>query len=91
MTLGATEAEGEVIDEEMVDCGRKYGYLHGNDWHRTEEDANKRAEQMRLNKIVSAKEAVGKAGEDAVQIGVIADNESVKATCLLKRKTSEML
>lgn len=37
-----------------------YGIAHGKDWHRTEEDALKRAEEMRINKIMSLKKSISK-------------------------------
>jgi hypothetical protein len=60
LTLGVIETDGEVIDEGMVGCGRKYGYFHGNDWHRTREAAVLRAEEMRLKKIASVKKQLEK-------------------------------
>ena len=35
-------------------------YLHGNDWHRTEESAIKRAEEMRARKIESLRKKIAK-------------------------------
>ena len=34
---------------------KKYGYFHGNDWHKKKEDAVLRAEVMRIKKIESLK------------------------------------
>lgn len=60
LTSGVIETEGEVIDEEMANCGREYGCFHGNDWHRTREAAIKRAEEMRLKKIALVKKQLEK-------------------------------
>lgn len=60
LTSGIIETEAEVRDEEMVNCGSRYGYFHGNDWHRTRVAAVQRAEVMRLKKIASLKKQLEK-------------------------------
>jgi len=47
------------ISSEMLSYS-ELGCVHGNDWHRTEEAAIKRAEEMRLKKIASVKKQLGK-------------------------------
>ena len=39
---------------------KKYGYYHGNDWHKKKEDAVLRAEVMRIKKIESLKKQIEK-------------------------------
>jgi hypothetical protein len=59
---GIEEVEGEVCHGTSSDMLRygQHGCVHGNDWHSTREDAVKRAEQMRLNKIASLKKQLEK-------------------------------
>lgn len=46
----------------MVQIG-PYEYLHGQDWHRTEESALKRAEAMRVARIKSLKKELARLKE----------------------------
>lgn len=55
----------EVCDEEatMLEFKMRFGgslYFHGNDWHRTPEDALARAEEMRKAKLLSLKNQIQK-------------------------------
>ena len=47
------------ISEDMI-SSKKYGYFHGNDWHKKKEDAVLRAEVMRIKKIESLKKQIEK-------------------------------
>lgn len=57
LTDGITEVDGRIsgISPNMVVWNDSaYGSTaHGKDWHKTREEAEKRAEQMRLKKIAS--------------------------------------
>jgi len=57
LTSGILKVSGEVdhdIASDMFTWGgndMQRNYAHGKDWHRTESDAKKRADEMRLKKI----------------------------------------
>lgn len=57
-----TEAERSKNHEDMIDTG-KFGYYHGSDWHTTEEDAIKKAEEMKIRKIISLEKQINKIKE----------------------------
>jgi len=69
LTKGVLEIDGEVccdIDDEMFVWTSESGYsmsAHGKDWHRTLDEAIKRAEEMRANKIASLKKSIVKLEE----------------------------
>lgn len=63
LTSGIEKARAEVKTDfpDMATVIRKSGwcdYFHKNDWHRTEEAAFARAEQMRQRKIVSLRRSL---------------------------------
>ncbi len=67
LTEGVSEIEGEIPDIspsmlcELQPDGRHSGrYFHGKDWHRTYEDAQIRAEEMRAAKLESLRKALKK-------------------------------
>lgn len=64
LTNGIEEMEAEQCDNaKMVEVRGEYtGYYHGEgkNWHRTKEGAIKRAEDMRVMKIVSLKRSIAK-------------------------------
>lgn len=65
-TDGIQEAECEISGSLAVDMTTPYArYFHGEgrDWHRTEEDAIKKAEEMRIRKIASLKKNLKKLEE----------------------------
>lgn len=69
LTEGIQEVEGEVchnVSSGMLSWG-KYGTAHGRDWHRTREEAVKRAEEMRVAKIASLKRSIAKL--EAIKFG----------------------
>lgn len=57
-----------VLEEEVIDCGdgsvrnQFYVYFHGEgkEWHKSKESAEKKAEEMRQNKIASLKKQIEK-------------------------------
>ncbi|MCB4358463.1 hypothetical protein [Quatrionicoccus australiensis] len=62
LTEGIKEVEGEVchkISSEML-AYDKHKYAHGKDWHRTQDAAIARAEEMRKKKIESLKKSIKK-------------------------------
>lgn len=64
LTKGIYEAE--VADAEpgetmvVQKTGYGFNYFHRNDWHRTEEEAKKRADEMRVAKLASLRKQVNK-------------------------------
>ena len=65
LTTGIYFAKGEVcheISSKMFSDIRRCGSLnyHGNEWHRTKEDAIMRAEEMRDRKIKSLEKQIAK-------------------------------
>ena len=65
LTQGIFEVEAEVIDTpgepaSMIAVRRSGPYYHGTNWHRTKEEAIKKAETMRKKKIASLKEQIAK-------------------------------
>ena len=68
LTTGIYSAHGEVcheISSTMFSERKNYGFLnyHGNEWHRTKEDAIMRAEEMRNRKIKSLEKQIEKLRE----------------------------
>lgn len=67
LTSGIFEAEAEIEDQygrmASIPSRRYFTAFHGNDWHRTLTEANKRAEEMRLKKISSLKKQLKKLEE----------------------------
>ena len=54
------DAEGCFdISPEMI-SSKKYGCFHGDDWHKTKEEAIAFAEKMRVKKIESLKKQIAK-------------------------------
>ena len=50
-----------IAPDMVATIGQSSGYhFHGKDWHRTEQDAIARAEQMRAAKIASLKKSITK-------------------------------
>jgi len=67
LTEGIIVEDGEIskttpnmIRYGGADSSCKYAHGEGKDWHRTPEEAKARAEQMRLEKIESAKKTLSK-------------------------------
>ena len=65
LTTGIYSAQGEVcydinseVFSERKNCGSLY--YHGNEWHRTKEDAIMRAEEMLDRKIKSLEKQIAK-------------------------------
>jgi ketol-acid reductoisomerase len=54
-----TEAERSKNHEDMIDTG-KFGYYHGSDWHKTKQEAIKKAEEMKEKKILSLEKQLTK-------------------------------
>jgi len=64
LTQGIFEVEAERcvnVDDNMINAG-KFGLFHGagKEWHVNKEDAIKRAEEMRQNKIVNIQKQINK-------------------------------
>ena len=62
LSQGIFEAEARLcsdINDRMIEYNRNE-YAHGNDWHRTLEDALVRAEEMRKKKIASLRAKISK-------------------------------
>jgi hypothetical protein len=62
LTTGILVVDGEVlhyISSSMLYAGRHQNF-HGNDWHRTPEEAVARAEEMRMAKIASLRKSIAK-------------------------------
>lgn len=69
LTNGVIKVSGKVDHENEISStvftyrlpGDSYDtYAHGNDWHRTEQEALERAEKMRARKIASLKKQIAK-------------------------------
>lgn len=62
LTEGIQEFEGELPTEGDLVKMDRHTYLHGEgkDWHKTLEAAQKRAEEVRLRKILSVKKLLQK-------------------------------
>ena len=63
LTAGIIEADAEILKGDMIlingDWNRCF-HGEGKDWHRTFEEAYKKAEQMRIKKIASLKKQLSK-------------------------------
>ena len=63
LTDGIIEEEAKLCSEDMIKVeGRYFSYFHseGKEWHRTEEAAKARAEEMRKKKIASLQKQLKK-------------------------------
>ena len=67
LTQGIFEIEAEICEGSMTGMvadinNRTFGLYHGEgrEWHKTKEEASKRAEKMRLKKIASLKKQIEK-------------------------------
>lgn len=56
LTQGIIETEAEVGS--LMIKTKTHGYLHDREWHKTREEAVKRAEEMRVKKITSLKKKI---------------------------------
>lgn len=63
LTSGIIEADAEILTGDMILINgdwNRYFHGEGKDWHRTFEEAYKKAEQMRIKKIASLKKQLSK-------------------------------
>ena len=60
-TYKATVEQENVSDDSVQELGTRFTtFRHGNDWHRTREEAIARAEEMRGRAIESARKRIAK-------------------------------
>lgn len=78
LTQGVFAVDAEIVDDEMISYpqGDFCNYAHGNDWHRTQEAAVARAEEMRQAKIASLQKSIRK----LESLRFVVQNDSLEKT-----------